>query len=429
MAFSKRIFAACWDFTEETAAQEKQNLINEYVLRGHNLAILEQLATNACSRAWFLRGLLPGIVDLSIDPAALGLARKSEVKRQIEYLHTLETLTRKSDVEQAIEYLHTYDVSARKPEVEQAIEYLHTYDVSARKGAKGEATVLGAPAADGRIPQGGEGPTAEWGGAWGRKPQEGHLTTLDLPEAVGRRPESGEFQALDLPAALGRKSEASEETDAMGDLQAYMTRAVKPDVEQPVEYLHTYETLTRKANVVQPITDCGVDKPDASAFLLTPHLHPTDDVTVCDDLPNMNFDANPDRQLALASPPSGNRWSYLRFDVHGYPAITLAKLRLYCWKDYGSGVTHTVRVFEVANDAWLEEIMTWNTKVAVGAQIAVTTRKGAGWAEWDVTSYVEAQRQTDRKASMCVKVDTLWLDFHDKENPPADEHPELYLEY
>jgi len=302
------------------------------------------------------------------------------------------------------------------------------YEAEARLAGKGEAWVLDLPDALGRKSQAGEGPTAEFDSALGRKPQLGSFWVLDLPAALGRVPASGEFDALDLPAALGRKPEALIE---LWTYEPYSSRAVESDVSQDLDCvgdLYVYGKEAKKPQGAVDVVDCGVDKPEVSVFVRTHHLRPTDDCCVCDDFPDTNFDGDPSRQLSVNSPPSGNRWSYLRFDVSGYTPISLAKLRLYVWSDYGFGVTHTYTAFKVSSDTWEEETITWNNKPAVGDAIASAQKAGGGWVEIDVTSYIEAERTLDGKASLCVKIGTLWAIFYDVENG-GDYKPELYLEY
>jgi len=302
------------------------------------------------------------------------------------------------------------------------------YEAKARLAGKGEAWVLDLPDALGGKPKAGEGPTAELDYALGRKPQLGSFWVLDLPAALGRKPSSGEFDALDLPSALGREPEVLIE---LWTYEPYSLRAVESDVSQDLDCvgdLYVYGKEAKEPQGAADVVDCGVDKPEVSVFVRTHHLRPTDDCCVCDDFPDTNYDGDPGRQLSVNSPPSGNRWSYLRFDVSGYTQISLAKLRLYVWSDYGFGVTHTYTAYKVSSDTWEEETITWNNKPAVGDAIASAQKAGGGWVEIDVTSYIEAERTLDGKASLCVKIGTLWAIFHDVENG-GDYKPELYLEY
>ena len=305
------------------------------------------------------------------------------------------------------------------------------YAASAKISPKGETYVLDLPVALGRIPSSGEGPTAEFGGAWGRIPQLGVFTVLlDLLVLV-RRPESGEFQILDLPSALSRKPEALK---AIEYLHTYTTRTVKTDVEQDLDcvgdlYVYASEAATPDAEA--SITDCGVDAPEASVFVQTHHRQPSDDCAVLQFWATANFNGNPQQQLRITYWEGENAYTYLKFDVSGYPTITLAKLRLYCraWGSYEA--TLTKKVYKVSVDTWTEEKITWNNKPAVGDEVASVTQGGEGWHEWDITDHVEAERQVDGIVSLCIKMydKNHYVSFHDKENAPFDKKPELYLEY
>jgi unsaturated rhamnogalacturonyl hydrolase len=115
-----------------------------------------------------------------------------------------------------------------------------------------------------------------------------------------------------------------------------------------------------------------------------------------------NYGANTTMEVKNNATAGNNRQAFVRFTLADLtPTVTMAKLRV-----FGSSVTSTkiIAISAVSDVTWVEGTGTiaapvtatgidWNGKPAIGSQLAsqsVTTT--AGWWEFDVTSYVAAQK-------------------------------------
>lgn len=129
---------------------------------------------------------------------------------------------------------------------------------------------------------------------------------------------------------------------------------------------------------------------------------------------------------------TGNRDSYLRFDLHGVSGTILsATLRLYGHHDSTQPWNGTDSVYPVANTTWIESGpggITWQTRPAFGQSALATTSIGETnqYYTWNVSSYVAAQQATPATVSLLVAMNALNADgnldqFHAREatsNPP-----------
>jgi lysophospholipase L1-like esterase len=91
--------------------------------------------------------------------------------------------------------------------------------------------------------------------------------------------------------------------------------------------------------------------------------------------------------------PDNSRHVYLTFDTSSKGSVSSAIINLYV-VNTGSTATRTITVYEQPTTTWLESTITWNNAPAAGTQIGtfnVSTATGI-WYNFDVTSYVEAQR-------------------------------------
>lgn len=106
------------------------------------------------------------------------------------------------------------------------------------------------------------------------------------------------------------------------------------------------------------------------------------------------------------------RQGYLRFDLSAVAGtITTAKLRLY-GKLGGSDPLLSIGAFALASPSnWSEAGLTWNNQPAVaGAPLSSVNVVGstASWYEWDVTSYVRAEKDAGRTSvSLAIKAITV----------------------
>ncbi len=95
-----------------------------------------------------------------------------------------------------------------------------------------------------------------------------------------------------------------------------------------------------------------------------------------------------------------NRETYLKFDLSSVSAITSAKLRLYGHVSSTQNATVRTSVFSSTNTTWNESTLTWNSRpLGTGTTALATITLGGTaeqWYEWDVTSYLKAEKAAGR---------------------------------
>jgi subtilisin family serine protease len=122
-------------------------------------------------------------------------------------------------------------------------------------------------------------------------------------------------------------------------------------------------------------------------------LNPAADAHVHDGTSvDTNFGTAVTLESKNSSASGNNRRTLLRFSLTGVGnTVTQAKLRL-----FGASVTAAkpVGVYAIANTTWGETTITWNNAPAIGAKQGASQSVGttAAYVEWDVTTYVNAQR-------------------------------------
>jgi hypothetical protein len=120
----------------------------------------------------------------------------------------------------------------------------------------------------------------------------------------------------------------------------------------------------------------------------------------------VNFGASVTLEQKNSTAAGNNRRTFVRFPITSASTISSAKLRL-----HGSSVTTAklVGVFAVASVTWNEATLTGNTPPpTIGTKLgsSQTVALTAGYVEWDVTSYVQAQKNAGATAvSFEVKQD------------------------
>jgi hyaluronate lyase len=88
-----------------------------------------------------------------------------------------------------------------------------------------------------------------------------------------------------------------------------------------------------------------------------------------------------------------NRRTFLRFSISGAGnTIGQAKLRLFGLS--GTTAAKAVGVYAVANTAWGETTITWNSAPTIGAKQGSSQNVGAtaAYVEWDVKNYIQMQK-------------------------------------
>jgi hypothetical protein len=126
---------------------------------------------------------------------------------------------------------------------------------------------------------------------------------------------------------------------------------------------------------------------------------------------------------APTTAPDNSRNGYVRFSLAGVSSnVNSARLRF-----FGKAATSTksTAVHEVTNTTWIESGaggITWNNAPVMGAALGtVTVGLADAWWEWDVTSFVQAQKAAGATAvSFGVKTvpvsNETQTTFHAREN-------------
>ena len=120
-----------------------------------------------------------------------------------------------------------------------------------------------------------------------------------------------------------------------------------------------------------------------------------------------NFGADPALNVKHSSAVDNQRQAFVRFSI-GTGAVARAVLRLHGGLSSAGDVP--VPVHSVTNSAWAESSISWNTRPPRGttALTTVTVRGTAKtWYEWDVTSYVRAERAAGRTAVAFAFIGTV----------------------
>jgi hypothetical protein len=123
-----------------------------------------------------------------------------------------------------------------------------------------------------------------------------------------------------------------------------------------------------------------------------------------------------------------NRYAYLKFDLSTIPGpIVSATLRLYQRTSYEDDRS----IYDVADDSWTEEDLTWNNKPTYTNERASAVTNKSTWTEWDISSYAAQEYADDQTITIVVNdpesVSTYGIDFYSKEN--SSNTPELVIEY
>jgi thermitase len=109
----------------------------------------------------------------------------------------------------------------------------------------------------------------------------------------------------------------------------------------------------------------------------------------------MNYGSAPELLDQVKVTTGMNRESYLKFDVSNFQSATSVKLKLFGRLSSSQDTNLPASVYSVATTSWDEKTITWNGKPASGGTALDTETiidTTARWYEWDVTSYVNAQR-------------------------------------
>ncbi|MCS7131349.1 MAG: DNRLRE domain-containing protein, partial [Hadesarchaea archaeon] len=171
-------------------------------------------------------------------------------------------------------------------------------------------------------------------------------------------------------------------------------------------------------------------------------MQPTvDDAEVLENAPGSNYGSLLYMRITSSKENSMNRRIFLKFDLsQGVPAgyvIEEARLYLWCWSIFGARGKN-VQVYGVGDDSWSERTITWGNQPMLAPEnlldtVAVT--KENEWYCWNITSFVQAQRNLDNIVSLCLKAEVENLEdpdnfsyaFDAKEWGTIAEHPYLAI--
>lgn len=98
-------------------------------------------------------------------------------------------------------------------------------------------------------------------------------------------------------------------------------------------------------------------------------ISPTDDNWVRDTDPDLNAGFQRTLRVGYDEPQGGHYYSFLKFDLSGITDSNFAFARLYLHKATGND-SIDLGVYEVTDDNWTEDTITWSNKPAIGALLA-----------------------------------------------------------
>ncbi|NOK58070.1 MAG: hypothetical protein GFH27_549287n374 [Chloroflexi bacterium AL-W] len=121
---------------------------------------------------------------------------------------------------------------------------------------------------------------------------------------------------------------------------------------------------------------------------------------------------------------NASKWQtiYLKFNLNSVgSSISSAKLRLY--RTSTSQGSLNLTAYQVTNDSWTEADTSLPT---TGTSITSVSSSSTGYVEFDVTSFVQAQKINDNVASFGLRTDKdSWQGFFSKEN--SNNKPQLVV--
>ncbi|MCG8402719.1 MAG: DNRLRE domain-containing protein, partial [Firmicutes bacterium] len=150
------------------------------------------------------------------------------------------------------------------------------------------------------------------------------------------------------------------------------------------------------------------------------------DSYTCDGFPDKNYNDMPEIHLSTKKYgiDSYNRRGYLRFkldDSIKSEHISSAKLKVHTPMEMTRG--QKVKLYEITDDSWEEETLTWNNQPPRSHLISCTklSETGPGWYNYDVTGFIKSQYTGDGKASFSMVID----DFEALRNMSVDRRESL----
>ncbi len=159
-----------------------------------------------------------------------------------------------------------------------------------------------------------------------------------------------------------------------------------------------------------------------------------EDARVQEDDADSNFGSN---DYVYVREGSGvDQHAYFKFNLSSVPSgqvIDDSKLFALSFFGCGSGVGKDMFAYELDNQAWSEEVITWNNKPSVGNSLdSFSCFSGTGWWNWSVTSWVSSEYGNLKKnVSFVLKfgATSSWEGFFTKERSTTSQRPYLNITY
>ena len=157
-------------------------------------------------------------------------------------------------------------------------------------------------------------------------------------------------------------------------------------------------------------------------------LTPTADTLIAAGSPTTNYGTGNNMQIQNNG-PSYSIESLVKFDLNSIGgSITSAKLRVY---KNGSSSSLVVTASSCSNDNWTETGVNWSNRPTKGTAQATATAAAAGWYEWDITSYANAEYADDKALTVYLSDLTdyrnVWTQWWTKEYSDANLRPRLIV--
>jgi hypothetical protein len=171
-------------------------------------------------------------------------------------------------------------------------------------------------------------------------------------------------------------------------------------------------------------------------ILNTITIHPSEDASVVENLPDNNFGG--EGSLRVASMSDNNKRTFLKFPLENVPpgvTILKADLWLHC-NDYRSPVKEVtdVRCYQVDDDGWSEGVLTWGNQPSMGSALDSLYIDEVGWVSLTVKDFVAEEAAGDRIVSLGLKMrgenydgTERYVSFYSKE--AGDKRPYLEVTY
>ena len=149
-----------------------------------------------------------------------------------------------------------------------------------------------------------------------------------------------------------------------------------------------------------------------------------------------NYGSRDELTVRLTNDEQFTRRAFLRFDMSAVSgSVDRVALRLNVQGvDYTGGeeAVHNVRF--VADDTWMETLVTWSNQPAAGAVLdsyLVPSNSAGEWVEFDVTPVGSAASLGDGQLSLCIEDTTKrsTVDYHSRESTDATNRPHLLIHF